>query len=264
MYPVAPAALILPPKCIFPLLALKNAREGKSARNFLRNLQRCIRSRAQARFINGYHRSMPHATPRKSLRRKNADLHGSAPDKSEVALILVDVINDLDFPEAKQLARFIPALADSIARLKRRAKAAGVPVIYVNDNFGRWRSDFRALIEHCRKGKSRSLIEKLYPERDDYFVLKPKHSGFFSTTLETLLRYLGSETLIITGIAGNFCVLFTANDAYMRDYTLIIPSDCTASNSAAENREALSLMRKFLRADTRPSGKIRLPKARTK
>jgi nicotinamidase-related amidase len=96
---------------------------------------------------------MPHATPRKSLRRKNADLHGSAPDKSEVALILVDVINDLDFPEAKQLARFIPALADSIARLKRRAKAAGVPVIYVNDNFGRWRSDFRALIEHCRKGK---------------------------------------------------------------------------------------------------------------
>jgi len=77
---------------------------------------------------------MPHATPRKSLRRKNADLHGSAPDKSEVALILVDVINDLDFPEAKQLARFIPALADSIARVKRRAKAAGVPVIYVNDN----------------------------------------------------------------------------------------------------------------------------------
>ena len=128
----------------FPLLALKNARQGKSGRNFLRNLQCCIRSGAQARFIDGCHRSMPHATPRKSLRRKNADLHGSAPDKSEVALILVDVINDLDFPEAKQLARFIPALADSIARLKGRAKAAGVPVIYVNDNFGRWRSDFRA------------------------------------------------------------------------------------------------------------------------
>jgi len=147
---------------------------------------------------------MPHATPRKSLRRKNADLHGSAPDKSEVALILVDVINDLDFPEAKQLARFIPALADSIARLKGRAKAAGVPVIYVNDNFGRWRSDFRALIEHCRKGKSRSLIEKLYPERDDYFVLKPKHSGFFSSTLETLLRYLGARRLIIPALLEIF------------------------------------------------------------
>src|SRR5438094_10316791 len=105
---------------------------------------------------------MPHATQRKSLRRKNADLHGSAPDKSEIALIIVDVINDLDFPEAKQLARFIPALADSIARLKRRAKAAGVPVIYVNDNFGRWRSDFRALIEHCSKGKRSSLLDRRY------------------------------------------------------------------------------------------------------
>src|SRR5438105_12468049 len=141
----------------FPSPCRKNAREGKSARNFLRNLQCCIRSRAQARFIDGCDRSMPHATPRKSLRRKNADLHGSAPDKSEVALILVDVINDLDFPEAKQLARFIPALADSIARLKRRAKAAGVPGIYVNDNFGRWRSDFRALSEHCGTGRSRAL-----------------------------------------------------------------------------------------------------------
>src|SRR6187200_3216757 len=206
---------------------------------------------------------MPHATPRKSLRRKNADLHGSAPDKSEVALILVDVINDLDFPEAKQLAPFVPALANSIARLKRRAKAAGVPVIYVNDNFGRWRSDFRALIEHCRKGKSRSLIEKLYPERDDYFVLKPKHSGFFSTTLETLLRYLGAKRLILTGIAGNFCVLFTANDAYMRDYDLSVPEDCCVSNTPRENEEALALMRKFLKADTRPSDEIELRAGRS-
>src|SRR5439155_24257962 len=113
---------------------------------------------------------MSHTTARKSRRRKNADLHGSAPDKSEIALLIVDVINDLDFPEAKQLARFIPAMADKIARLKRRARVAKVPVIYVNDNFGRWRSDFRALIDHCREGKARSLIEKLYPEQDDYFV----------------------------------------------------------------------------------------------
>ena len=240
----------------FSLLALKNARQGKSARNFLRNLQYCIRSGAQARFIDGCHRSMPHATLRKSLRRESADLHGSAPDKSEVALILVDVINDLDFPEAKQLVRFVPALADNIARLKRRAKAAGVPVIYVNDNFGRWRSDFRALIEHCRKGKGRSLIEKLYPEQDDYFVLKPKHSGFFSSALETLLRYLRVRRLIITGIAGNFCVLFTANDAYMRDYELAIPSDCVISNTAKENTEALQLMKRYLKADTRRSQRI--------
>jgi nicotinamidase-related amidase len=150
-------------------------------------------------------------------------------------------------------------MSRKILRLKERAKKAGIPVVYVNDNFGRWQSDFRRQVQHCMRGKSRGHeIVKLLRSEDDYFVLKPKHSGFFSTTLETLLRYLGSETLIITGIAGNFCVLFTANDAYMRDYDLIIPSDCTASNSAAENNEALALMRKFLKADTRPSPKIRL------
>jgi nicotinamidase-related amidase len=197
---------------------------------------------------------------------RNDDLHGSAPDKSDYALLLIDVINDLDFPEANQLLRYARPMARKLLRLKERAKKAAVPVIYVNDNFGRWQSDFRRQVQHCLRAESRGheIVMLLQPEEDDYFVLKPKHSGFFSTTLETLLRYLGSKTLIITGIAGNFCVLFTANDAYMRDYDLIIPADCTASNSAAENKEALALMRKFLKADTRPSSKIRLPAGRKK
>jgi nicotinamidase-related amidase len=197
---------------------------------------------------------------------KNDDLHGSAPDKSDFALLLIDVINDLDFPEANQLLRYARPMARKISRLKERVKKAGVPVVYVNDNFGRWQSDFRRQVQHCLGGDSRGheIVRLLQPEDDDYFVLKPKHSGFFSTTLETLLRYLGSKTLIITGIAGNFCVLFTANDAYMRDYDLIIPSDCTASNSTAENKEALALMRKFLKADTRASARIRLPAGRKK
>ncbi|MEY2578178.1 MAG: hypothetical protein QOI49_1002 [Verrucomicrobiota bacterium] len=197
---------------------------------------------------------------------RNPDLHGSAPDKSEVALLLIDVINDLDFPEANQLLRYARPMAKKLSRLKQRAKEAGVPVIYVNDNFGRWRSDFRRQVQHCLRDGSRGheIVSLLQPDEDDYFVLKPKHSGFFSTTLETLLHYLGSRKLILTGIAGNFCVLFTANDAYMRDYDLIIPSDCTVSNTAEENREALALMRKFLKADTRPSTKLRLPRVRKK
>ncbi|HVF71828.1 MAG TPA: isochorismatase family cysteine hydrolase [Chthoniobacterales bacterium] len=195
---------------------------------------------------------------------KNSDLHGSAPDKSDVALVLIDVINDLDFPEAGQLLRYARPMARKLVRLKKRAKEAGIPVIYVNDNFGRWRSDFRRQVRHCLEEQSRGheMVALLQPDEDDYFVLKPKHSGFFSTTLDTLLRYLGSKKLILTGLAGNFCVLFTANDAYMRDYELIIPSDCTASNTAEENRQALGLMRKFLKADTRPSAKLRLARAR--
>jgi len=194
---------------------------------------------------------------------RNPDLHGSAPDKSDVALLLIDVINDLDFPEANQLLRYARPMARKLLHLKQRAKKAGVPVIYVNDNFGRWRSDFRRQVAHClrKESRGREIVSLLQPDEDDYFVLKPKHSGFFSTTLNTLLRYLGSKKLIVTGLAGNFCVLFTANDAYMRDYDLIVPSDCTASNTAAENRQALTLMRKFLKADTRPSTKLRLPAA---
>lgn len=193
---------------------------------------------------------------------RNPDLHGSAPDKSEAALLIVDVINDLNFPEANQLMRYAPAMARKIAKLKTRVKKAGVPVIYVNDNFGRWRSDLRQQVEHCRQGKAREIVDLLKPDEDDYFVLKPKHSGFFSSTLETLLRYLGAKKLIITGIAGNYCVLFTANDAYMRDYDLVVPADCTVSNTAKENRQALILMRQYLKADTRSSSKVRLPRAR--
>src|SRR3982750_3672631 len=190
---------------------------------------------------------------------KNRDLHGSAPDKSEVALLLIDVINDLDFPEANQLLRYARPMARKLLRLKQRAKKAGVPVIYVNDNFGRWQSDFRRQVNHCLRENSRGheIVSLLQPDEDDYFVLKPKHSGFFSTTLETLLRYVGATKLILTGIAGNFCVLFTANDAYMRDYELLIPSDCTISNTGRENREALNLMKRYLKANTAISARLR-------
>src|SRR4051812_235660 len=112
--------------------------------------------------------------------QKNENLHGNAPDHSAVALLLIDVINDLDFPEADQLLRYALPMARTIAGLKSRARQAGIPVIYVNDNFGRWRSDFNAQVEHClRDGvPGKSIVELLKPEEADYFVLKPKHSGF--------------------------------------------------------------------------------------
>jgi nicotinamidase-related amidase len=196
---------------------------------------------------------------------KNIDLHGSAPDKHSFALLLIDVINDFDFPEADQLLKHARPMARRLLRLKRRAQKAGVPVIYVNDNFGRWKSDFRRTVEHCaQRGRGHEVVELLRPEENDYFVLKPKHSGFFSTTLETLLRYLEAQTLVLTGIAGNFCVLFTANDAYMRDFNLFVPSDCTVSNTKKENDSALALMRRFLKADIRPAARIALRAGRKK
>ena len=101
--------------------------------------------------------------------------------------------------------------------------------------------------------RGRPLAELLRPGKKDYFVLKPKHSGFYSTSLDILLRYLEVKTVILTGIAANICVLFTANDAYMRDFHLVVPSDCVASNTEEENRHALEQMRVVLKADVRPS-----------
>jgi nicotinamidase-related amidase len=185
---------------------------------------------------------------------KSQNLHGSAPDQAAAAVLLIDVINDMDFPEGEQLLENALPTAERILGLKRQAKRLSIPVIYVNDNFGRWQSNFNAQVEHClrRGSRGRPFVEPLVPDDDDYFVLKPKHSGFYSTTLDTLLDYLGVETLVIAGIAANICVLFTANDAYMRDFSLAVPSDCVASNTERENRDALGQMSKVLKADTRP------------
>src|SRR6478609_2380140 len=137
---------------------------------------------------------------------KNEDLHGNAPDKADAALLLIDVINDLDFPDSDEL------------------------------------------LQHALP-----MAELLKPDKDDYFVLKPKHSGFYSTALDTLLDYLGTKVVILTGMAANICVLFTANDAYVRDFHLVVPCDCVASNTEAENKYALEQMGKILKADTRRS-----------
>ena len=171
------------------------------------------------------------------------------------ALLLIDVINDMDFPGSETLVRLAEPMARRLRALKRRARAAGIPTIYINDNFGKWRSDFRATVEYCLKRDvpGHKVAKMLKPDAKDYFVLKPKQSAFFGTTLDTLLRDLKTKTVILTGIAGDNCVLFSANDAYLRDFKLHIPSDCVASNTEAENQYALQLMKKVVKADITPS-----------
>ena len=191
---------------------------------------------------------------------KNHDLHGSVPEKSPVVLMIVDVINDLEFEGGDALlANALPA-AKRLAQLAARAREAGIAVIYVNDNFGKWRSDFRALLEHCRNEnvKGREIAEILAPEKSDYFVLKPKHSGFFSTTLNTLLEYLHVRTIILAGLTTDRCVLFTAADAHMRDLRIIVPEDCSAADSEQHHTDAMRMIARLLRADTTPSDELDL------
>lgn len=177
-----------------------------------------------------------------------------------MALLLIDVINDLEWEGGEKILDAAIAMADRIAVLARRAREAGIPVIYVNDNFGKWQSDFHRQVKHCLHDqmRGRPVVERLRPAEEDYFVLKPKHSGFYSTTLDTLLDYLGSRTLILTGMAANVCVLFTASDAFMRDFRLVVPEDCVASADPDQNAGALEQMRTVLHVDTTPSGDLDL------
>jgi len=186
------------------------------------------------------------------------DLHGNAPDDSPVALLIIDMINAFDFRGASEMLPRALHAAKRIARLREGARRAGVPTVYVNDNFGRWRSDFRQLLEHVLRSPGREIAQLLEPQAEDYFVLKPKHSGFQFTTLDVLLKHLGAKTLILTGVAGNFCVLFTAHDAYMRDYHIVVPSDCIASLTEENDRYALEHMADVTKADVRASADLDL------
>lgn len=190
---------------------------------------------------------------------KNQDLHGMVPDAAPVALLLIDVINAMDFDGGETLARNALPAARALAKLRQKAKALGIPVIYANDNFGKWRSDFREVVEHAlEEVPGRPIAKLLKPEKDDYFVLKPKHSAFYATTLDTLLKYLGTRRLVMGGFSGDVCVLFTAGDAYMRDLHVHVPSDCIASVNAEENRRALAYMRRVLDVRTAPSTAVDL------
>ncbi len=188
------------------------------------------------------------------------NFHGQRVKACPLALLLIDVINDLDFPESDQLLRYVLPMAERIVHLKRQAKQHAIPVIYVNDNFGKWQSNLPNLVRHCLNGsKGKPLVEMLQPDEDDYFIVKPRHSGFFGTSLDLLLEDLKVETLILTGLAGNICVFFTANDAYLRHYKLIVPRDCIASNTQEANDTALEQMQQILKADTSPSTELNLP-----
>lgn len=191
---------------------------------------------------------------------KNEDLHGNVPDEASIALLIIDMINDFEFPGGETLYAAALPVAERIAGLKGRAKQAGIPLLYVNDNFGKWRSDFQQQVRHCLDDPVRGqpIARLLKPDEDDYFVLKPKHSAFYATPLDLILAYLKVRTLILTGIAGDVCILFSASDAFMRDYHLFVPSDCVASLSPEANARTLEQMQKTLEADIRLSQELDL------
>lgn len=185
----------------------------------------------------------------------------SASGVGKRALILVDFINLFDFEKSEKLAARAVGVAKRTAALKKKLRAAGVPCIYTNDNFGHWRSEFSRLVEEClaAKGPPHEIASLLQPDHEDYSILKPRHSAFYETPLAFLLEELEVDSLIVTGLSTDMCVFATAQDAYVRKYELWVPSDCVAADTAEHEREALEHMKRTLRADIRASTEVALP-----
>ncbi|WP_087973982.1 isochorismatase family cysteine hydrolase [Oceanobacillus rekensis] len=172
---------------------------------------------------------------------------------SNTAVIFVDIINDFDFDGGNDLYQNTKAILPNLIKLKNYAKENELPIIYVNDHYGLWQADFQKIIDKCKNERSNDIIEALAPDNDDdYFLIKPQHSAFFQTPLHSLLIELGRTNLIMAGIAGDICILFSAQDAYMYQFNLHIPENCMASELKENNDYALHLLHSVMDADITP------------
>jgi nicotinamidase-related amidase len=172
------------------------------------------------------------------------------------ALLIIDMVSDWQFEDADKLLPGAQRIAPAIGALKQRCRAAGVPVIYGNDNRGRWRSDFRQVVQLSLDSRGAGITRALMPDHDDYFLLKPKHSAFFCTPLDLLLQDLKVRRLILTGVATDQCIATTALEARMRNYDAEAPRDCTATQTAERDARMLAHFDEALNVRTTPSGQL--------
>jgi nicotinamidase-related amidase len=188
--------------------------------------------------------------------RKHAQ---TRPSPVPVALLLIDVLTTFQFPDGDAILQGALKIRDKLVRLKAHAREVGIPVLYVNDNFGDWRSEKEVLMGRCLEAKGGEFVRPLLPDSEDYFVLKPMHSAFYMTPLEVLLRHLQVETLILTGLTSNSCITVTAHDANMRGFDIYIPPDCSCARNTQKHEQALVQLEAMAGARLMRSTSLKLP-----
>lgn len=173
----------------------------------------------------------------------------------DAVLLLVDVLNDLEFPGGEQLLNLAWPMARRIAGLKLRARLAGIPAVYLDEMGDGWRSSFSQQIDRCLHAdvRGRPIVELLRPQDDDLLVYKPQNPMSFQSRLDRLLATLKTKTLILTGVASDICALLAMNDLYLGQFRLLVPWDCVAAKTEADRQSALEQMWRLLQVDTRPS-----------
>jgi nicotinamidase-related amidase len=174
------------------------------------------------------------------------------------ALVVIDMLNSYEHEDAEVLMRSVREVLPSIASLIERAKDEDVRLIYVNDNYGAWNQGRAELVERVTAGPARDLIEPIVPAEDTDFVTKARHSAFYETPLEYLLRQGGIERVVLTGQVTEQCILYSALDAYIRHFEVAVPSDAVAAIRPELHDAALTMMELNMAAEVAPSADIRL------
>jgi len=177
---------------------------------------------------------------------------------SKSALVVIDMLNAYDFEDAEQLAEHVREVLPNVKHLIDRASEEDVPIIYVNDNYGDWNSSADELLETARRGRFPDLVEEIAPKEDVKFVIKGRHSVFYGTPLDHLLRELDVGRVVLTGQVTEQCILYSALDAYVRDYELAVPKDAVAHIHDDLGDAALRMMETNMSADIAPAGDVEL------
>ncbi len=179
---------------------------------------------------------------------------------SRTAVIVIDMLNPYDHQDAEPLTASVEKIVEPLSGLVGRAREReDVELIYVNDNHGDFaatREDIEAL---ARKGRRPDLVEPLLPPAGCAFLPKVRHSVFFGTALDYLLRREGVETLVLTGQVTEQCILYSALDGYVRHYTLTVPRDCVAHIHADLGDAALRMMERNMGADITTADRLFQP-----
>ncbi|RII14235.1 Maleamate amidohydrolase [Streptomyces sp. YIM 130001] len=165
------------------------------------------------------------------------------------ALVVIDMINTYDHDDAEQLVPSARPVVPVVAGLIRRARAAGAPVIYVNDNFGQWRSHHGEIVDSALAGPHAGLVEPILPDDTSLFVIKARHSIFYETPLSYLLWQLGVRHVVLCGQVTEQCVLYSALDAHIRHLQVSVPRDGVAHIHPRLADAALEMMRRNMNAE---------------
>jgi nicotinamidase-related amidase len=176
----------------------------------------------------------------------------------KTALVVVDMLNTYEHADAEALTRSVREVLGNIASLIGRARSEDVEVIYVNDNYGAWNEGRSELVERASTGPHGDLIEPIVPAQETAFVVKARHSIFYETPLEYLLRQGDVERLVLVGQVTEQCILYSALDAYIRHFEVVVPPDAVAAIHPELHEAALQMMRINMDADITPSAELRL------